>query len=99
VRDTIKRVRDGRVVATPDRGECFAAQTPQVFRREVLAEALAKARLAGRRGTDDAEIVEALGVAVAVVPGDADNFKVTFPEDLAAAERILRLRAGEGAAA
>jgi len=97
VRDTIKRVRDGRVVETPPRRECFAAQTPQVFRVELLREALAKAVAAGRVGTDDAEIVEALGVRVTVVEGDADNLKLTHAEDLALAERILAQRRGGGA--
>jgi len=96
VRDTIKRVRGGRVVETPDRSECFAAQTPQVFRVEVLREALAKAVAAGRVGTDDAQIVEALGVAVTVVAGDVDNIKVTHPEDLPLAERMLSRRRQHG---
>lgn len=89
VRDTIKRVRDGRVAETPPRAECFAAQTPQVFRTEILREALAKAAAEGCQGTDDAQLVEALGVAVQVVAGDPFNLKVTHPEDVAAAERLL----------
>jgi len=99
VRDTIKRVREGRVLETPDRAECFAAQTPQVFRVEILREALAKARALGRVGTDDAQIVEWLGVPVTAVEGDLENLKVTHPEDLALAERWWRLRhaeSGEG---
>ena len=93
VRDTIKRVAAGRVVETPPRAECWAAQTPQVFRVAILREALAKAEAEGTLGTDDAQLVEALGVAVSVVPGDADNLKITGPEDLAWAERVLRKRA------
>jgi 2-C-methyl-D-erythritol 4-phosphate cytidylyltransferase len=89
VRDTIKRVREGRVAETPPRAECFAAQTPQVFRTEILREALAKAAAEGCQGTDDAQLVEALGVAVQVVAGDPFNLKVTHPEDVAAAERLL----------
>jgi 2-C-methyl-D-erythritol 4-phosphate cytidylyltransferase len=92
VRDTVKRVVDGRVVATPPRGECWAAQTPQVFRVEILLEALAKADAEGLVGTDDAQLVEALGVEVRVVAGDPDNLKVTGPEELALAEELLRLR-------
>ncbi len=88
-RDTIKRVVGGRVVETPPRAECWAAQTPQVFRVEILREALAKAESEGLLGTDDAQLVEALGVEVRVVPGDADNLKITLPGDLAVAERIL----------
>ena len=89
-RDTIKRVRDGRILETPDRRECFAAQTPQVFRTELLREALAKAAADGFRGTDDAQLVERLGVAVRVVPGGPENLKITDPEDLFVAEARLR---------
>jgi len=91
-RDTIKRVSGTRIVETPSRSECWAAQTPQVFRVELLREALAKAETEGYLGTDDAELVERLGVAVHVVPGDTDNLKLTHPEDLAVAERILQER-------
>jgi 2-C-methyl-D-erythritol 4-phosphate cytidylyltransferase len=98
VRDTIKRVRGGRVVETPPRAECYAAQTPQVFEVGILREALAKAALDGRLGTDEAEIVEALGVEVCVVAGDPGNIKVTTAEDLLLAERLLagRSRVGRG---
>ena len=95
-RDTIKRVRDGRVLETPPRETCWAAQTPQVFRRELLAEALAKAAAEGFVGTDDAQLVERLGVPVHVVEGDPGNLKITGPEDLVAAEARL---AREGGAA
>lgn len=96
VSDTIKRVRAGFVVETPPRSECWAAQTPQVFRVELLREALAKAGAEGRTGTDDAQLVEWLGVAVAVALGDPDNWKLTLPEDLAAAEQRLREIAAGG---
>lgn len=91
-RDTIKRVSGTRIVETPSRSECWAAQTPQVFRVELLREGLAKAAADGYLGTDDAELVERLGVTVHVVPGDTDNLKLTHPEDLALAERILQER-------
>lgn len=89
VRDTVKRVRHGRVVDTPDRAECHAAQTPQVFRVDLLREALEKAAAEGFVGTDDSQLVERLGVAVAVVPGSQRNLKVTDAADLAAAEGRL----------
>jgi 2-C-methyl-D-erythritol 4-phosphate cytidylyltransferase len=92
VRDTIKRVAGDRIVETPARAECWAAQTPQVFRVEILREALAKAAAEGYLGTDDASLVERLGVAVRVVEGDPDNLKITVPEDLPVAERILAAR-------
>ena len=98
VRDTIKRVRAGLIVETPSRIECYAAQTPQVFRVEVLREALEKAAAEGFIGTDDAEIVERIGVPVAVVSGDPSNIKITDRADLLAAERWLRDRSeGEDA--
>jgi 2-C-methyl-D-erythritol 4-phosphate cytidylyltransferase len=92
VRDTIKRVRDARVIDTPPRAECWAAQTPQVFRLELLREALAKADAEGFVATDDAQLVERLGVDVRVVEGDPGNLKITGPDDLAAAEACLRAR-------
>ncbi len=94
-RDTIKRVRDGQILETPDRRECFAAQTPQVFRTELLREALAKAAADGFRGTDDAHLVERLGVAVRIVPGGPENLKITDPEDLSVAEAWLRRGGGD----
>lgn len=96
VRDTIKRVVGTRIVETPERAACWAAQTPQVFRTQLLREALAKAAAEGFRGSDDAELVERLGVAVHVVEGDPDNLKLTHPEDLALAELLLAQR-GAGA--
>ncbi len=95
VADTIKRVSDGRVIATPDRAECWAAQTPQVFRLSLLREALARAD--GRVATDDAQLVEWLGAPVTIVPGDTDNQKITFAEDLAAAGRRVDRATGESA--
>lgn len=93
-RDTIKRVRGGLICETPPRDECWAAQTPQVFRAEILREALAKAKADGMEGTDDAQLVERLGVAVRVVESRSPNWKITLPEDLARAERWLEGAAG-----
>jgi 2-C-methyl-D-erythritol 4-phosphate cytidylyltransferase len=91
--DTVKRARDGRVVETPPRAECFAAQTPQVFRIDWLREALAKAAAEGVRGTDDAALVERLGLEVRLVLGPPTNLKITTIADLALAEALLRLEA------
>ncbi|MCP5040729.1 MAG: 2-C-methyl-D-erythritol 4-phosphate cytidylyltransferase [bacterium] len=88
-RDTIKRVRNAAVVETPDRSECWAAQTPQVFRFDILREAIDKARADSFLGTDDAQLVERLGVTVHVVRGSDRNLKITLPEDLAIAESWL----------
>lgn len=90
VTDTIKEVgADDVVVRTPARADLRAIQTPQAFRREVLAQAH---RLAGEtaEATDDAALVESAGYPVLVVPGDPLGFKITHPPDLARAAELLR---------
>jgi 2-C-methyl-D-erythritol 4-phosphate cytidylyltransferase len=85
VTDTLKRVDDVRVTATVDRVGLVAVQTPQAFRVGILREAHA----AGADATDDAALVEELGGAVVVVPGDPRNVKVTGPADLMIAAALL----------
>jgi 2-C-methyl-D-erythritol 4-phosphate cytidylyltransferase len=87
--DTVKRVRDSRVESTLDRSELFAAQTPQGFRLDVLTRAYAEADAAGVTLTDEAMAVERLGLPVAAVPGSARNRKLTTPDDLLWAQRLL----------
>lgn len=86
LKDTIKRVADRHVVATPLRHEHVAVQTPQIFRRDLLNRALA---LTDDDVTDEAALVEQLGVTVAVYAGDERAFKVTTPLDLALARTLL----------
>jgi len=93
VRDTVKRVVGGKVVETPVRAELYAAQTPQVFRRDWLVEAVEKAAVENFLGTDDAQLVEKMGKDVWIVEGSPDNIKITLPEDLLFGEAILRRRA------
>ena len=81
--DTVKRVLGGRVVETLDRSELVAVQTPQAFR----AEALRRAHADAPEATDDAGLLEALGLSVVVVPGEYHNLKLTSPDDLATAEK------------
>ncbi len=86
--DTLKQAGDAnRVVATLDRSGQWLAQTPQMFRLGLLAEALARC---GAAVTDEASAIEALGHAPLLVPGEPDNFKLTWPADFALAERLLR---------
>ncbi|HEY8528373.1 MAG TPA: 2-C-methyl-D-erythritol 4-phosphate cytidylyltransferase [Paenibacillaceae bacterium] len=93
VHDTIKVTDEhGWIVATPDRRTLWAVQTPQAFRREELAEAHRLALADGFRATDDAMLLERLGRRVAVVEGDYANVKITTPEDLELAERLLMRR-------
>ncbi len=87
--DTIKRVVDGQhVVATEDRSQLFAAQTPQGFRFGQIFSAHMRASTIRREWTDDAQIAEWAGLRVAVVPGERNNIKITHPEDFARGERI-----------
>ena len=93
VTDTIKRVGPGCIVVdTPPREELWAAQTPQVFRRQVLADAHQRV---AKDVTDDAAMVELAGGAVKLFMGSYENIKVSTPEDLAAARVLLESRARE----
>jgi len=92
--DTTKWLAESgdRVERTLARARLGFAQTPQVFRVQVLREALDKAERDGFEGTDCASLVERIGVEVRVCAGRPENFKVTHPEDLARAEAALALR-------
>jgi 2-C-methyl-D-erythritol 4-phosphate cytidylyltransferase len=106
--DTVKlaRLQEGKiekgggaqavVEQTLDRGTIWLAQTPQVFRREILCEALARAEADGFIGTDCASLVERLSgpdrqplQRVTIVEGEARNFKITFAADLERAAALI----------
>jgi 2-C-methyl-D-erythritol 4-phosphate cytidylyltransferase len=91
--DTVKRVADGVVVETLDRSTLVAVQTPQAFAHV----ALRRAHEATSEATDDAALIEALGLEVAVVPGEAANAKLTAATDLETMARALARTATEGA--
>jgi 2-C-methyl-D-erythritol 4-phosphate cytidylyltransferase len=93
--DTVKQAAKDeagtmRVAATLDRAQLWLAQTPQMFRAGLLAQAL---RSAPPGVTDEAAAIEALGLKPRLVAGSRDNLKVTYPEDFAVAESILARRA------
>jgi 2-C-methyl-D-erythritol 4-phosphate cytidylyltransferase len=88
--DTLKAAAGGRVAATLDRRDKWAAQTPQMFRIGELGRAL---RAAGDAVTDESSAVEAAGRQPLLVPGELENFKVTWPQELALAGRLLQARA------
>ena len=89
VADTLKRVSDANVIEeTVPRAGLWAAQTPQVFRRQLLLDAYAKR--GGENVTDDAQLVEQAGHPVAVVPGSPLNMKITTREDLRLAEKVIK---------
>ena len=92
--DTVKIVdpASGRVDRTLDRSTLWGAQTPQFAMTAELRDAHQRARQTGGAATDDAALLEAIGVEVVVVRPTNENFKVTLPEDVLRAETVLRRR-------
>ena len=89
VKDTIKEVEGGMIQGTPQRQRLWQAQTPQAFRYGLIRDAHERALAEGWLGTDDASLVERLGLPVAMVTGDYRNIKITTPEDLLLARAFL----------
>jgi len=91
--DTIKQVnKKHRVVRTLDRRELWLVQTPQAFRADLLWKAFVEAYANNFYGTDEASLMENLGVPVTVVKGSTHNIKITTQEDLHLAEALVKIR-------
>jgi 2-C-methyl-D-erythritol 4-phosphate cytidylyltransferase len=82
---------DGTVLKTLDRESLWQIQTPQTFQANVIKEAYRRATEDGFIGTDDASLVERLGVKVHILPGSYNNIKITTPEDLLLANLFLKM--------
>jgi 2-C-methyl-D-erythritol 4-phosphate cytidylyltransferase len=89
IAETVKRASQDRIEGTEDRTRLWLAQTPQMFRAGLLAEALKRAK---GSPTDEAAAVEQLGLKPRLVTGSRENLKVTWPEDLALADTLLKGR-------
>ena len=89
VKDTIKKVENGIAVETVERSSLWSVQTPQAFRFSILLDAHEKAKKENYLGTDEASLVERIGVDVHIVEGDYENIKLTTQEDLLYANAIL----------
>ncbi len=89
--ETLKRIEDGFVIATLDRDKIWIAQTPQVFKYEAIISAYIQALESKRDFTDDSSVCEAFGISVRVVEGSTANIKVTTPEDLDLARKLLTM--------
>ncbi len=89
VKDTIKQVHAGKIVATPNREHLWAVQTPQVFSFDLIHQAHHSPQAADD-ATDDALLLERLGHQVHIFPGSYTNIKITTQEDLLFAEAFLR---------
>ena len=89
VKDTIKMVKDGVIVQTPERSSLFQAQTPQVFRKQEYLDAMEQALAENLDFTDDAQLFERTGRQVRITKGSEANLKITTPADIPAAEAAL----------
>ena len=96
--DSLKRVRNDRVAGPVEREEVAAAQTPQAARLGALRAAIEEAHAWGRPITDDVGALAAAGVPVLVIPGDAENRKLTEPSDLVTMRALLAARSSAGVA-
>ena len=93
VRDTIKMANpDGTILKTLDRESLWQIQTPQTFQVNLIKEAYSQATEDGFIGTDDASLVERLGVKVHILLGSYTNIKITTPEDLILAHLFLKMK-------
>ncbi|MEJ2033666.1 MAG: 2-C-methyl-D-erythritol 4-phosphate cytidylyltransferase [Deltaproteobacteria bacterium] len=89
VKDTLKAVTDDKVLRTVNRDGLWQAQTPQVARIDLLLQAFAASEADGFVGTDEASLLEHIGITVCVIEGSERNLKITRPEDLLMAEALL----------
>ncbi|WP_448698947.1 2-C-methyl-D-erythritol 4-phosphate cytidylyltransferase [Mucilaginibacter sp. AW1-3] len=87
-RDSIRQVKN-ELSAALIRDEIYLVQTPQVFKSDILRQAYQQQYQP--RFTDDASVVEQLGININIVPGTYTNIKITFPEDIAIAEMLLNM--------
>lgn len=87
--DTLKRVADRLIRETIPRADLWQAQTPQAFRRDLIIKAHDRALREGIMATDDADLVERMGVEVAVVAGSPTNLKITTADDFKLAQAIV----------
>ncbi len=93
IRDTVKEVdAAGWVTKTVEREGLWLTQTPQAFRRGIIVAAYERAAADGFYGTDDASLVERMGLPVRMIPGDSHNVKLTTPEDLLMGDVIVSRR-------
>ncbi|MCL2136452.1 MAG: 2-C-methyl-D-erythritol 4-phosphate cytidylyltransferase [Coriobacteriia bacterium] len=90
--DTLKLVNDRYILGSPDRSLLWAAQTPQIFRAQIIREAHVAALAEGFVGTDDSSLVERIDGRVVIVQGPRDNIKLTVPEDAVTVQAALQSR-------
>ena len=92
LKDTVKEIKDGKLISTPPRENLAAVQTPQVFQADLIRAALSEAVQMELPITDDCSAVEAMGIPIEAVDGWEENIKITTPLDIVIADEILRRR-------
>ena len=90
--DTLAKVVDGEIVGGADRNEIFRIQTPQIFPRELLVQAIEQTRKNGEVGTDESTLVRKLGKKIYIASGSENFMKITTADDLKLAEFLLTKR-------
>ncbi|MDD4688331.1 MAG: 2-C-methyl-D-erythritol 4-phosphate cytidylyltransferase [Eubacteriales bacterium] len=88
VTDTVKRIVDGKIVENIQRAGLFTVQTPQIFKADILKDAYS--RFTGENVTDDSSVVANAGYDVYIIEMPDTNIKITTPDDLQKAERIIK---------
>ena len=95
MKDTVKKVdRNGWIIETLDRQVLWMTQTPQAFKRPIIQEAYRRADESRFYGTDDAALVERMGLPVKMIAASYENIKITTPEDLLLAEYLIKRQRG-----
>lgn len=90
---TLKKVKDGQIIETVDRSGLYEAQTPQVFKKDLLKKAYENlGKLDKSKISDDSQLIETLGQKVSIVETDSSNIKITTKADIAIAEAIIKSR-------
>jgi len=93
VKETVKMVdQDGWILQTLERKNLWLIQTPQAFQRDIIQDAYRLAYHDGYYGTDDAALVERIGVRVKVIPGSYENIKITTRDDLLFAKEFMKAK-------
>lgn len=90
-KETVKILNEENFVEyTPERRRVWVTQTPQAFKRDIIEKAHEMANIKGISGTDDAYLVENMGIKVKMIKGSYENIKVTTSEDIIIAEAIMK---------
>ena len=90
VKDTIKVVENGFIKDTPDRSSLYITQTPQMFKKDLYAKGVLNAIENKLDFTDDCQLIEAIGVKVFMTDGEYSNIKITTPDDIPLAEKLIK---------